>query len=316
MTIWLTLHGKRHPVFTTADARARGHSRRTIARHLKKKTWTTVHHGVHIDMPLEDLFPDERHLVRTAAAILASRARGEEWFAHGVSAACAHGLPLAGTEPARVRLIRPSATPSSWTTPTTHRVQRPLSPADIATGTSIPSVGVAAALAVMARTSPIDVSVPALDAALHLHMTSKEAIREALSRFPGAGIEKARFAIEFAHPGAGSPPESVLRVILHEAGFPPPVVQHRIVDDGHVVRIADLYLREFNLVIEYDGESKFDEDALAKGKKSTYSQFALQARRDYDLVVRGYRVVHITKADMNDRAELVRKLWRLCRVAA
>lgn len=67
-------------------------------------------------------------------------------------------------------------------------------------------------------------------------------------------IEKARRAAVLCTVGAESPYESRMRLLMHLAGLPPPVVQHPITNAvGREIYRLDLAYPQFRLAIEYDG---------------------------------------------------------------
>jgi hypothetical protein len=83
------------------------------------------------------------------------------------------------------------------------------------------------------------------------------------------GRTKAMRVFEFADGRSASPGESLSRVRMHEAGFPPPVLQHRF-DDAHgLAGIVDFWWPEHNLVGEFDGVAKYVREELTHGKDIT-----------------------------------------------
>lgn len=67
-------------------------------------------------------------------------------------------------------------------------------------------------------------------------------------------IEKARRASELCTFGAESPYETRMRLLMHLAGLPAPVVQHPITNAaGREIYRLDLAYPQFRLAIEYDG---------------------------------------------------------------
>jgi hypothetical protein len=118
----------------------------------------------------------------------------------------------------------------------------------------------------------LTVSTPvrtALDLARHLPRTQAVAHLDALAaatgltppdvlalarRYPGArGIRRARHRIPLLDPGAGSPRESWLRLLVIDAGFPRPETQVEVRHGGFVA-FVDLGWREEKIGLEYDGD--------------------------------------------------------------
>lgn len=96
---------------------------------------------------------------------------------------------------------------------------------------------------------------------------------------------------------ADSPPESWLKLLVVEAGFPQPVDQFEVIDALARVRyVLDLCWPELRIALEYDGyeahEYRQDRDA----------------RRDLDLQRRGWITIRATAEDLRDPSRLVVRL--------
>lgn len=96
---------------------------------------------------------------------------------------------------------------------------------------------------------------------------------------------------------ADSPPESWLKLLVVEAGFPPPTGQFEVVDVLGCVRyVLDLCWPELRIALEYDGyeahEYRKDSDA----------------RRDRDLERRGWITIRATAEDLREPTELLSRL--------
>lgn len=73
-------------------------------------------------------------------------------------------------------------------------------------------------------------------------------------RYPGArGIRRARDIVPLIDPGAQSPRESWLRLLLIDAGFPRPQTQIRV-SDGALTAFVDMGWEDLRIGVEYDGE--------------------------------------------------------------
>jgi hypothetical protein len=96
----------------------------------------------------------------------------------------------------------------------------------------------------IARTEPLDVAVPVLDAGLRLG-----AAAAGIGGMPGD--VRARRAFDLADPRAESPLESLLRLTLTLAGLPPADLQHTVREQGRFVARVDLWYP--GVVVEADG---------------------------------------------------------------
>jgi Protein of unknown function (DUF559) len=96
---------------------------------------------------------------------------------------------------------------------------------------------------------------------------------------------------------ADSPPESWLKLLVVEAGFPQPVDQFEVIDALACVRyVLDLCWPELRIALEYDGyeahEYRQDRDA----------------RRDLDLQRRGWITIRATAEDLREPSRLLVRL--------
>jgi hypothetical protein len=96
---------------------------------------------------------------------------------------------------------------------------------------------------------------------------------------------------------ADSPPESWLKLLVVEAGFPPPTEQFEVVDALVRVRyVLDLCWQDLRIALEYDGyeahEYRLDRDA----------------ERDLDLERRGWITIRATAADLREPTALLARL--------
>lgn len=106
----------------------------------------------------------------------------------------------------------------------------------------------------LARHLPRTRAVAHLDAlAAVTNITSGEILKLA-ARYPGArGIRRARHRIPLLDPGAQSPRESWLRLLVIDAGFPRPETQIQVCRPGFTAFI-DMGWRASKIGLEYDGE--------------------------------------------------------------
>jgi very-short-patch-repair endonuclease len=110
------------------------------------------------------------------------------------------------------------------------------------------------------------------------------------------GRQAAAAALALARDGTDSPMESVVRMILVEAGLPSPEVNYPIRDDtGHVAYRLDMAYPAQLVAVEYDG--------------AVHVQDTRQMRRDRarlrHLQDLGWRVITATASDVRDPAGLI-----------
>lgn len=79
-------------------------------------------------------------------------------------------------------------------------------------------------------------------------------IEEVAARHPGSrGLRQLRDALNLVDPGAESPKETWLRLLLIRAGLPTPTTQIEVVDGDWVARL-DMGWEEMKVAVEYDGD--------------------------------------------------------------
>jgi hypothetical protein len=120
--------------------------------------------------------------------------------------------------------------------------------------------------------------------------------RRILQRSPGRrGVATARRILPVADGKAGSPMESVLRWLIHEAGLPRPVLQYVIRDDfGRFLAQVDLAWPEHRVVVEFDGNVHRDRRV-----------FVEDIRRQNGIVLADWRVLRFSSADVLGRETVV-----------
>jgi hypothetical protein len=117
-----------------------------------------------------------------------------------------------------------------------------------------------------------------------------------LARSPGRrGAAIARRILGVADGKAGSPMESVLRWLIHEAGIPRPVLQYVIRDGlGRFLATVDLAWPDRRVVVEFDGNVHRDRRV-----------FVEDLRRQNGIVLADWRVLRFSSADVLGREKVL-----------
>jgi hypothetical protein len=113
------------------------------------------------------------------------------------------------------------------------------------------------------------------------------------------GCRRLQLALSSIRPGTDSPMETVLRLLLTEAGLPEPVVNAPIRNRfGAIIAHADLAYPAHRVIIEYDGgHHRADE-----------RQYNIDIDRLDELMEEGWRVIRVNKNLLARRATLVGKV--------
>jgi very-short-patch-repair endonuclease len=208
-----------------------------------------------------------RHALDCAAAALLNPDHmvGEQ------SAAVLHGLPTMRV-PDHVVLTAPA--------PRVSRRARSriagLAPLECTTWWGVPVTTVARTVVDLARLDRRN-GLMAADAALHEEVVRKDQIDAALGRAAGwPGIRQARALLELASPKPESALESLVRLALHDSGFPAPELQVTIRTSGRTSYRVDIVWMAQKLIIEADGSVKYraatrdqDDPGWAEKKRET-----------------------------------------------
>jgi len=111
-----------------------------------------------------------------------------------------------------------------------------------------------------------------------------------VDRYSGArGNKRARQVIELMDPGAESPKESWLRLLLINAGLPRPTTQIRVTD-GQLVAYLDMGWDEPKVALEYDGDHH----------RTDRRQYVKDIRRAEMVDGMGWQVIKVINEDRAD----------------
>jgi very-short-patch-repair endonuclease len=282
-------------VVSTAQLRAHGWADHDLRREVRRGTWWVPGRGCASPVVVTgDDFPAtrKRHAIRTAAALLV----GTSDVACGPTAAVLHGLPVLSVPSTPVLTV---ATPD-WLgrRATRHLRHSAVAAAQVCDWYGVPVTTVARTLMDVARHDRRS-AVMAADAAVREQQVTLSELQTALEHARGwPGIRQARAVIALADGDAESPLESIVRLALHDDGFPPPELQRTIA--GYRV---DFVWPQHKLILEADGRVKYTNDELWQEKT-----------RETALRRAGYEVERILWRDVFEGWPVMRaRLWALIR---
>ncbi|MFI0804964.1 Protein of unknown function [Amycolatopsis lurida] len=113
------------------------------------------------------------------------------------------------------------------------------------------------------------------------------------------GIHRALMLLDLATGKADSPPESVIRLIVAEAGFPLPEAQYEITTiDGRTLYVLDMAWPSRRIALEYDGFASHE------GRQDYDSE------RDARMAGRGWITIRVSAADLRDPQRFLAELSR------
>ncbi|WP_422742370.1 endonuclease domain-containing protein [Mycobacterium sp. WMMD1722] len=138
-----------------------------------------------------------------------------------------------------------------------------------------------------------DEAIIRVDAILNATRCSVEDVQSTAARYPGArGIRRLRATLDLVDPGAESPQETRLRLVLIRGGLPRPVTQIPVMNEwGRVVRRIDMGWPEAMVGVEYDGEQHF----------VNADDYARDIDRLEFLAEKGWQIVRVSAAQLRYR---------------
>jgi hypothetical protein len=227
---------------------------RAIRRSVEKGTRTRIKRGAYCDSAVwAGLSPAARHRMRIFAF---AESHPRAVFSHW-SAALMLRLPLIGPIPDEVHVAAGRAG-GGRSEPGLTRHCRGLPPGDWMTVSGIRLTTVERTLTDLAAAQPFRHAMAPIDHALRTALTSAALLR---GHIDAAGVfrdrDRAVRALEFGDGRAQLPGESMSRAIMHQQGFPPPLLQ---VEHAHPTGerdVTDFEWPEFRRIGEFDGEGKY-----------------------------------------------------------
>ncbi len=137
-----------------------------------------------------------------------------------------------------------------------------------------------------------------VDGLLHRGVLTQEDLTTRLAAGVGTwGVSRAREVFNLADGRSESPAETHVRLIMHRADLPAPVLQFEVRLNGRFVARVDFAWPDRKVILEYDGAHHADQ---------------LQMRRDRsrlnELVTAGWVVLHATAIDLRDPSVLIQTI--------
>ncbi|MET3769086.1 hypothetical protein ABIB15_001773 [Marisediminicola sp. UYEF4] len=225
---------------------------RSLARDVDRGLRIRVKRGAYYDAPEWQALTDrQRHRIRIEA--FAASHPGLV-FSH-YSAAVLHGIPFIGGVPDVVHVVSDRAN-GGRSEPGLVRHGLGITPAELTELGVLRAETPVRAVVGLAVLQPFRLAVAPADHVLHT--ASIESLQAGLELANlGHGFAKARRVIEFADALAANPGESLSRAVIHELGFPAPMLQVE-----HTTALGHRYFTDFEwpgwrLAGEFDGKRKY-----------------------------------------------------------
>lgn len=224
-------------------------------RELYGRAWQRVCRGQYVPAGQATAMSEvARHLVLTRAV---TRELSDEAVVSHISAAVVHGLPIWCLPLNRVHVTRNRRT-GARTGPKVRVHTAALDADEVVEVEGLRVTSVERTVVDLARKLPLARAVVLGDAALR-DRTTADRLAVQLERAKGSrGCPAARRAVAQFDGRAESPGESLSRLVMREAGLPPPQLQATILDGwGEFVGRVDFLFPERGVIGEFDGLVKY-----------------------------------------------------------
>lgn len=184
---------------------------------------------------------------RSTAAWLWSERRG---VLAGLAAAALHGSQwIADDEP--VDLIWRNPHPPLGVVTRNQRI----APDEVSRVAGLPVTTLARTAFDLARQLPTGEAVARIDALMRATPFLSDDVLLLAKRYPGArGLRRLRAALPLVDPGAASPKETWLRLLLIGAGLPNPTTQIPVQENWRLIACIDMGWEKYQVAAEYDGD--------------------------------------------------------------
>jgi hypothetical protein len=247
-----------------------------LTRHTLRTRYVAIHHDVYVSKDT-----DFSAIVRARACWLRSRGHG---VLAGFSASALHGARwIDAARPATIIDTNRRRTPgiSAWASA--------IDDDEICVIDGMRLTTPARTALDLACRYSIDTAVAAIDALARATRLKMPDLELAAGRHPGRpSIKRARAAMELVDPGAESPRETWLRLLLIRAGFPRPDTQIRVYNEyGVLIAEVDMGWEDLKIAVEYEGDHH----------RTNRNQFNKDIRRMDTLLEQGWIVIRVTALD-------------------
>lgn len=184
---------------------------------------------------------------RCVAAWLWSNRRG---VVSGLAAAALHGSDWIDDE-SPIELIWSNQHAPAGVVTRNQRVQ----PDEVTSIAGLPVTTLARTAYDLVRQLPGNEAVARLDALMRASPFRAEDVLSLAKRYPRArGLRQLRATLALVDPGAASPKETWLRLVLIDAGMPIPQSQIPVNEGWRMIAVLDMGWERYKVAVEYDGD--------------------------------------------------------------
>ncbi len=270
-------------VISSEELLRAGVPKEAIQQRRRAKELYTIRRGIYTPyLSWQRMSPEQQHLVRVQAA---NQAISRPLVFSHRSASVIHGLPIVGPSSSTVHVLEPRALGTGGYTGI--HFHRDHYDEEMVIHNGLQATSLARTLVDVARTNPIQLSVPVLDFAIRLEQSRnqtdpslyKALLRQKLGGFAKGkhGKSRALTAIAECTTLSDSVGESISRMFMLKLGFAPPVLQQSFT--GLPYRV-DFWWPQTQVIGEFDGASKYLKDNLRNGLSPAEVVYREKLRED------------------------------------
>jgi predicted transcriptional regulator of viral defense system len=292
-------------LISAASLRATGQSAGQIRTLARRGAIVPIGRGRYVSSTVSRQFstvPNSAHVLRSAAALADNGPGGV--ISH-TSAALIHTIDLIGDQPAEVTITGRAGGRRGHRNGV-HTYANAMPDQHVVSKYGLRVTTPARTVLDLARTLSFAAGVVAADSALHQGLTTvAELLYLAEPYRQRRGGYQAHRVMMFADGLAESPLESLARVAFDEGGLPVPELQARIAANDDFIGRVDFLWRKYKLIVEVDGETKYDIDPRRARK---------ELLRDKALRRAGYEVIHFSWAEITTQpGQVIAAIWAALR---
>ncbi len=266
----------------------------------RAKELVRVRRGAFVLREAHDAADHEARYCLRARAVLRTRPAQDAASHH--AALMLEGIPAYGVDLRTVDVVSAVKQPAVRSRLRTH----PASGLPIVLSRGWRLVDLPVALVQVAAASGPVAGVCSMDAALHSGLCTPSSLLSAVRRLPEHQQERATLAVELIDTAAESIGESRTRLLLRDLGLN--VRSQAVLRSGSAFVGRVDFLVDDLVVVEFDGLVKY---AGSEGR----SALAAEKQRESRIVDLGYEVVRLTWPDLEDPADVARRI-RLAKIRA
>jgi hypothetical protein len=247
-----------------SDIVSAGGDSSTLEREARRGLFVRVAPGAYVPTGTwRSLDAGQQHATRVHAVV--PRLAPDVVVSHE-SALALHGFPLLAQWPERVHVLAPRRERDKVDV-RVHQHAATFAADEVADVDGLRVVASRRAAVDAVRRRDLRGAAVVLDHGLRIGAFTRAELEAVIAARRGVrGSRRAAVAVAFADGRADSPGESLSRAVMHGAGLTRPLLQARFPEVGPLIGIVDFWWPDFGVIGEFDGEVKYRDASLRRGR--------------------------------------------------